>query len=94
MIRADHFSMIIVLLFAVTLSWLQVSSGDFTNKTVLVPVPDDKSGIEMYVIRHDVPRSVPCGNVCDTVVVKNALGLGSRFSSVFVQASIAGHWER
>ena len=44
MIRTEHLTMIVVLLFAVSMAWLQVAVGEQRTQLNLVPVPAYKSG--------------------------------------------------
>ncbi len=86
MIRTDDMTMIIVLLFAVAIAWLQVSVGDQQARAMLVPVPDYGSGLEVYAIRHNPSQAASCGSMCGAFDLTRTAGV----ESGYMQASLPG----
>ena len=89
MIRADSMTMIVVLSFAVAISWLQVSVGDQQARAIFVPVPDYGSGLEVYAIRHNPSDTTSCGSMCGAFDLNKTTGFESGYMQASFPASIA-----
>ncbi|MBR9778235.1 hypothetical protein ABIE64_001944 [Thalassospira sp. MBR-102] len=82
MIRTEHLTMIVVLLFAVSMAWLQVAVGEQRTQLNLVPVPDYKAGFEMYAIRYGNADNASCGSLCGAFDLEKASSIGGAYMQV------------